>query len=121
MKNRIILILSLTLLLISCNSSKKMNKENATVTNVNKTFDKEGHRGCRGLMPENTIPAMLKALDLGVTTLEMDISFTKDNQAILSHEPSFNHEITTKPNGTNIYEKDERSYNMYTMTYDSSL
>jgi glycerophosphoryl diester phosphodiesterase len=64
---------------------------------------------------------MLKALDLGVTTLEMDISFTKDNQAILSHEPSFNHEITTKPNGTNIYEKDERSYNMYTMTYDSSL
>ncbi|MEO5943055.1 MAG: glycerophosphodiester phosphodiesterase family protein [Ferruginibacter sp.] len=96
-----------------------MNKETDTPTSVNKPFDKEGHRGCRGLMPENTIPAMLKALDLGVTTLEMDISFTKDNQAILSHEPFFNHEITTKPDGTYIDEKDERSYNIYTMTYDS--
>ena len=46
-------------------------------------FDKEGHRGCRGLMPENTIPAMLKAIDLGVTTLEMDIVFTKDKVAVL--------------------------------------
>lgn len=35
-------------------------------------FDKQGHRGCRGLMPENTIPAMKKAVDLGAT-LEMDI------------------------------------------------
>jgi glycerophosphoryl diester phosphodiesterase len=40
-------------------------------------FDVEGHRGCRGLMPENTIPAMLKAIDLGVTTLEMDVVITK--------------------------------------------
>ena len=46
------------------------------------TFNKQGHRGCRGLMPENTIPAMLHALDLGVTTLEMDISFTKDSIAV---------------------------------------
>ena len=60
-------------------------------------FDKEGHRGCRGLMPENTIPAMLKAIDMGVTTLEMDIVFTKDKVAVLSHEPFFNHDITTKP------------------------
>ena len=86
---------------------------------MQKTFDKEGHRGCRGLMPENTIPAMLKALDLGVTTLEMDISFTKDGKAILSHEPFFNHEITTKPDGSFIEEKEERNYNMYHMTYDS--
>ena len=34
-------------------------------------FDLEGHRGCRGLMPENTIPAMLRAIDLGITTLEI--------------------------------------------------
>jgi glycerophosphoryl diester phosphodiesterase len=80
-------------------------------------FDKEGHRGCRGLMPENTIPAMLKAIDLGVTTLEMDISFTKDMEAIISHEPFFNHEITTKPDGSFIDEKEEKQYNIYTMTY----
>ncbi len=41
------------------------------------TFDKQGHRGCRGLMPENTIPAMIHALDLGVTTLEMDVVIYK--------------------------------------------
>ena len=80
-------------------------------------FDKEGHRGCRGLLPENTIPAMLKAIDLGVTTLEMDIVFTKDGKAILSHEPFFNHEITTKPDGAYIDEKDEKNFNIYKMTY----
>jgi len=46
-------------------------------------FDKQGHRGCRGLMPENTIPAMLHALDLGVTTLEMDVCITKDKKVIV--------------------------------------
>jgi glycerophosphoryl diester phosphodiesterase len=80
-------------------------------------FDKQGHRGCRGLMPENTIPAMLHALDLGVTTLEMDIVFTKDSVAILSHEPFFNHEITSKPDGTFIDEKAERNYNIFRMTF----
>lgn len=79
-------------------------------------FDKQGHRGCRGLLPENTIPAMLHALDLGVTTLEMDVVFTKDSVAILSHEPFFNHEITTKPDGNFIEEKDEKKYNIFNMT-----
>jgi glycerophosphoryl diester phosphodiesterase len=84
-------------------------------------FDKEGHRGCRGLMPENTIPAMLYAIGLGVTTLEMDICFSKDKKPLLSHEPFFNHEITTKPDGTYIDEKEEKSYNLYTMPYDSII
>jgi glycerophosphoryl diester phosphodiesterase len=85
----------------------------------NKIFDTQGHRGCRGLFPENTVPAMLYAMDLGVTTLEMDIVFTKDNKAILSHEPFFNHEITTKPDGGFISEKEEKKFNIYTMPYDS--
>ncbi len=80
-------------------------------------FDKQGHRGCRGLMPENTIPAMVNALNLGVTTLEMDISISKDKKVFLSHEPFFNHEITTKPDGSFIDEKDEKNYNMYLMNY----
>jgi len=80
-------------------------------------FDIEGHRGCRGLMPENTVPAMMKALELGVTTLEMDAVITKDKQVILSHEPFFNHEITTKPNGDSVTEQEERSLNIYRMTY----
>lgn len=90
-------------------------KPNASI--MKEYFDKEGHRGCRGLMPENTIPAMLKALELGVTTLEMDVSFTRDMKAILSHEPFFNHEITTKPDGSYITEAEERNYNIYRMDY----
>lgn len=81
------------------------------------TFDKEGHRGGRGLMPENTIPAMLNAIGLGVTTLEMDICISKDKKVFLSHEAFFNHEITTKPDGGFIDEKDEKSFNMYQMNY----
>jgi len=81
------------------------------------SFDTEAHRGGRGLMPENTIPAMLHALSLGVTTLEMDAVITKDKQVILSHEPFFNHQITTLPNGRFIEEQDEKKYNIYHMSY----
>jgi len=80
-------------------------------------FDKQGHRGCRGLMPENTIAAMYKAIDLGVTTLEMDASISKDDQVFLSHEPFFNHEISLQPNGKPIEEAQEKSFNMYQMDY----
>jgi len=68
-------------------------------------------------MPENTVPAMMKALELGVTTIEMDAVITKDKQVILSHEPFFNHEITTKPNGEFVTEEEERNLNIYRMTY----
>lgn len=81
-------------------------------------FDKQGHRGCRGIMPENTIPAMLKAVDLGVTTLEMDVVITKDRQVILSHDPFFSHHITTKPNGHFVKEEEEKKLNIFQMTYE---
>ena len=81
-------------------------------------FDKEGHRGCRGLMPENTIPAFLKAIDLGVTTLEMDAVITKDGQVVISHEPFFSHEITTSADGDTVQESEEQSLNIYQMNYE---
>ena len=112
MKKYCIVVTHLVIFLfISCKTSR-MTQKNMLIT-----FDKQGHRGCRGIMPENTIPAMLKAVELGVTTLEMDIVFTKDSVAILSHEPFFNHEITTGPGGKNIDEKDERKYNIYQMGF----
>lgn len=86
-----------------------------------KQLDKQGHRGCRGLLPENTIPAFLKAIDLGVNTLEMDVVITKDNQVILSHEPFFNHEITTLPNGEYVSESNEKSLNIYKMPYSEVM
>ncbi len=80
----------MSLILLSCENQKKMNKEMPSDAAMElPVFDKQGHRGCRGLMPENTIPAMLKAIDLGVTTLEMDVVITKDKKVILSHEPFF--------------------------------
>ena len=84
-------------------------------------FDVEGHRGCRGLMPENTIPAMLKAIDLGVTTLEMDVVITKDNKVVVSHEPWFETEITTKPDGSFVNPGEAMQLNIYQMSYDEVL
>ena len=82
------------------------------------SFDIEGHRGCRGLMPENTVPAFLLAVDMMVTTLEMDVVITKDKKVLVSHDTYFSHEITTKPNGDTITEAEEKSLNIYRMTYD---
>jgi glycerophosphoryl diester phosphodiesterase len=111
----------ISFIFISCTSSQK----NSSMANEAKNaplgseadFDKQGHRGCRGLMPENTIPAMLNAISLGVTTLEMDVCISKDKKVFLSHEAFFNHEITTKPDGGFIDEKDEKSFNMFQMNY----
>jgi glycerophosphoryl diester phosphodiesterase len=49
-------------------------------------LDIQGHRGCRGLMPENTLPAFAKALELGVTTLELDIQATRDRVLVVYHD-----------------------------------
>jgi len=103
------------LLLWGCSARKPQN------TQAMSSFDKQGHRGCRALMPENTIPAMLRALELGVTTLETDAVITKDSQVILSHEPFFNHEITTRPNGAAVTEAEEKSLNIYHMNYSEVL
>ncbi len=83
---------------------------------MNNYFDKEGHRGCRGLMPENTIAAMIKAIDLNVTTLEMDVAITKDSQVVLSHDPWFNPEITTKSDGSFIDSAEPKCV-LYQMNY----
>lgn len=80
-------------------------------------FDFEGHRGARGLLPENTIPSFLKALEFGVTTLEMDVVITKDHQVVLSHEPYLSSEICSKPDGSPITPSEERATNIYQMTY----
>lgn len=81
-------------------------------------FDIQGHRGCRGLLPENTIEGFKKAIDLGVTALEMDVVISKDNQVVLSHEPFLSHEICLDTSGNKIAETDEHTHNLYQMNYD---
>ncbi|GAB3538943.1 glycerophosphodiester phosphodiesterase family protein [Pontibacter brevis] len=80
-------------------------------------FDMQGHRGARGLMPENTIPAMLKALAVGVTTLEMDAHISKDRQVLLSHDPCINPEHELMPDGSEIPAADAEKYVLYQMHY----
>lgn len=84
---------------------------------LHQSFDFQGHRGCRGLMPENTIAGFLNALDLGVTTLEMDVVITKDRKVICSHEPWFSHEISQDPNGFAFAEVEEKNHSIYKMTF----
>ena len=49
-------------------------------------FDLQGHRGARGLMPENSLPAIETALAIGVTTLELDTVLTRDAVPVLYHD-----------------------------------
>jgi glycerophosphoryl diester phosphodiesterase len=111
-------LFALLIVAAACNGPQKTISSTANPSTMPTIFDRQGHRGCRGLLPENTVPAMLKALDLGVTTLEMDVVITRDGQLILSHEAFFNHEISTQPNGQRVTEAEERNLNIYRMTYE---
>lgn len=62
-------------------------------------FDLQGHRGARGLAPENTLYGFAKALEIGVTTLETDLAATRDGVLVLSHDPVFNPDVVRGPDG----------------------
>ncbi|RZK50874.1 MAG: glycerophosphodiester phosphodiesterase [Pedobacter sp.] len=83
------------------------------------SFSAEAHRGGRGLMPENTIVAMLAALKNDkVTTLEMDTHITKDKQVIVTHDPQLNPNYMLTPQGVEIPKTDNKKYVVYQMNYD---
>lgn len=82
-----------------------------------KEIDWQGHRGARGLLPENTIPAFLKALEYPVKTLELDVAVSKDQQIIISHEPWMSEHICSKADGTPVTEEEAKSLKLYEMTY----
>lgn len=78
-------------------------------------LDWQGHRGARGLYPENTIGAMEEALKYPVTTLELDVVVSKDMKVVVSHEPWMSEEICTNPEGKPVK---DREYNLYKLTYE---
>lgn len=84
----------------------------------NRKVDIQGHRGTRGLMPENTIPAFVKALDLGITTLELDLAVTKDMELLISHEPYMGAHLALDSLGNDITREDELNHNIFEMSYD---
>lgn len=62
-------------------------------------FDLEGHRGTRGLAPENTLAAFRRALEIGVTTIETDMAVTRDDVVVISHDPFLNPSLVRDPDG----------------------
>lgn len=91
------LLFSFCLLTVACQ----------TGTKPPEPFDWQGHRGARGEAPENTTQAMLRALQEGVKTLEMDVVLSKDSVVLLSHEPWFNPEICLNGQGEEWSDTDD--------------
>ncbi len=87
------LLLLITTSLLFCSSPVLKNM------NINRKIELHGHRGARGLMPENTIPAFQKAIDLGMNFLELDVVLTKDKEIIVHHDTEINPKICTHKDG----------------------
>ena len=83
-----------------------------------RNIDIQGHRGARGLYPENTIAGFIHAIKLGVNTLELDVVVSKDLKVIVSHEPYMNHEICKSPESADILKKNETNHNLFELTYE---
>lgn len=76
-----------------------------------------GHRGCRGLRPENTLPAFLHALEWPIDGLELDVVLSADGEVVVSHEPWLNAAICTAPDGTSLTPDAGRSFNLFQQPY----
>ncbi len=106
MSSKFFCLAALSAVLLSC--GPKQGKERVT--------DVQAHRGGMGLYPEESLDAMLNAVDLGVNTLEMDLCISQDKQVVLSHDPFFHPRYATRPDGTPVNEGDPRIY-LYTLPY----
>jgi len=106
-------VFCMLMLLSSCTVQKSAS------TKMYKNIDIQGHRGCRGLLPENSIPAFIKALELGVNTLELDLAVTKDKIVVISHEPWLSHEFCADLNGKRIEKSKEKEFIIYSMSYET--
>jgi glycerophosphoryl diester phosphodiesterase len=82
-------------------------------------LDVQGHRGGRGLMPENSIPAMIHAIDLGVKTLELDCVISQDGKVVVSHDTYMSSDFMLKPDGSEITKVEDKQLLLYKMPYDS--
>jgi len=111
----IICIFSIVTLAVRCapDTHKQVMMENFP------EFYQEGHRGTRGLMPENTIPSMKKAIEDGANVIELDIQISKDKQVLVAHDPYINRQFSLLPDGNEIPEPDAQKYLLYQMPYDS--
>ncbi|GGK62572.1 glycerophosphodiester phosphodiesterase family protein [Rufibacter glacialis] len=113
MKKTVSALLFSAALVVGCKSAQSLTQQLPPLP----AFGTEGHRGARGLMPENSIPAMRKAIDLGVTTLEMDCHVTRDGQVVVTHDPHINPLYARTPDGKDIPTEDAKKHIVYQMDY----
>lgn len=120
MKHTIYRIIPLVVICLFTNCGMVYNTNNSMKKKqLPQPIDFQAHRGGRGLMPENTIPAMLSVMDNPkITTLEMDLAITKDKIVVVSHDPILNPIITTKSDGTFINTDELNNLIIYQMNYD---
>lgn len=78
----------------------------ALLAPATQAFDLQGHRGARGLAPENTLAGFQRTLDLGVTTLETDVVITRDNVPVIAHDPYVNPDLVRGPDGAYVAGRD---------------
>jgi len=107
-------ITGLNYLMSDSTSEEPQLSQDASMSGV--SIDLQGHRGARGLLPENTIPAFLLALDLGVTTLEMDVAINAEGHVVVTHEPWMSAKICSHSDGRHVTEDEEKSLRIYTMS-----
>lgn len=121
MKNKqsFVLATAISILFGSCSPGKNTVSIDPSQTMPLPAFNYEGHRGTRGLFPENTIPAMYSAIDHGATTVEVDVVYSKDGLVVISHDVYFHPDITTTPDGRTLTPKEAEKLLLYTMPYDS--
>jgi len=62
-------------------------------------FDLQGHRGARGLWPENTLAGFARALEIGVSGVELDCGLTRDGVPVVTHDPQLNPDCTRDARG----------------------
>ncbi len=94
--------------LVGLSACKTMNKTKPAAAAKFPAFSTEGHRGGRGLMPENTIIAMKNAVDIGITTLEMDTHITKDGEVVVTHDDYLSPGFMLTPEGKEIPAADSK-------------
>jgi len=89
----------------------------STIFSSNTSF--QGHRGARGLLPENTIESCLYCLQLGIPIIEFDVVISQDHKVVLSHEAWFSHKTCSHPNGAPVLPSEEKAPHLlfYQMPY----
>src|SRR4051812_6436652 len=72
---------------------------------MTRRVDIQGHRGARGLFPENTLEGFLAAAELGVTAFELDVGMTSDGVVVVNHDPALDPDIVRDPSGAWLSER----------------